>query len=184
MVPEIEISTSKKSKLGKELAKDTNASSESKEQLPFADTSTTWKRKRKSMVSKAVDDDNKPVVKGKHTDQVFTLPKQLKTVKSSESALCSDEKDLTVSTAEVPLSNEVSLPTKRSRRKMILQRTSFPKEKSSEYILKNQPNKYSTLKEKLSSCLHLLWFADGLFLNGFIVQLIIHGLPKGNSWST
>lgn len=52
VVPGIEISTSKKSKLGKELAKDTNASSESKEQLPFADTSTTWKRKRKSMVSK------------------------------------------------------------------------------------------------------------------------------------
>ncbi|TKY52226.1 ALWAYS EARLY 2 protein [Spatholobus suberectus] len=168
VVPKIEVSTSKKSKPGKESAKDTNALSESKEQLPFADT--TWKRKRKSTVSKvanakfdsypsgpfkdeAVDDENKPVVKGKHTDQVFTLSKQLKTVKSSESSLCSDQKDLTVSTAEVPLSNEVSLPTKRSRRKMILPRTSLPKEKSSEYILKSQPNKYSTLEEKLSSCL-------------------------------
>lgn len=86
------------------------------------------------------------MVKGKHTDQAFTLPKQLKTVKSSESSLCSDQKDLTVSTAEIPLLNEVSLPTKQRKRKMILQRTSLPKEKSSDYILKSQPNKYSTLK--------------------------------------
>lgn len=50
VVPEIEVSTSKKSKLGKESTKDTNVLSESKEQLPFADT--TWKRKRKSVVSK------------------------------------------------------------------------------------------------------------------------------------
>ncbi|KAH1037631.1 hypothetical protein GYH30_056798 [Glycine max] len=167
-VPEIEVSTSKKSKIGKESTKDTNVLSESKGKLPFADT--TWKKKRKSMGSKvanakldsypsgplkdeALDDDNKPVVKGKHTDQAFTLPKQLKTVKSSESSFCSDQKDLTVSTAEVPLLNEVSLPTKRSRRKMILQRTSLPKEKSSDYILKSQPNKYSTLKAKVSSCL-------------------------------
>ncbi|CAJ1976134.1 unnamed protein product [Sphenostylis stenocarpa] len=53
VVPEIEVSTSKKSKLGKELTKDTNALSESKEQLPFADA--TWKRKRKSMVSKVAN---------------------------------------------------------------------------------------------------------------------------------
>ncbi|XP_028184337.1 protein ALWAYS EARLY 2-like isoform X3 [Glycine soja] len=168
VVPKIEVSTSKESKIGKEPTKDTNALSESKEKLPFADTA--WKRKRKSMGSKvasakldsypsgplkdeALDDGNKPVVKGKHTDQAFTLPKQLKTVKSSESSLCSDQKDLTVSTAEIPLLNEVSLPTKQRKRKMILQRTSLPKEKSSDYILKSQSNKYSTLKEKLSSCL-------------------------------
>ncbi|KAJ1387432.1 DIRP domain [Sesbania bispinosa] len=103
----------------------------------------------------AVDDESKPVIKGKLTDQVFTLPKQLKTVKSSESSLCSDQKDLTVSTAEVPLLSEVSLPTiQRSRRKRIIQRTSMPKEKSSENILKSQPNKYSiTLRGKLSSFL-------------------------------
>ncbi|KAK7344238.1 hypothetical protein VNO77_13618 [Canavalia gladiata] len=167
VAPEIELSTSKKSKLGKESAKEANALFESKEQLPFADTA--WKRKRKPTVSKVanaklvsylsgplknetVDDENKPVIKGKNIDQVFTLPKQLKTVRSSESSLCSsDQKDLTVSTAEVRLLNEVSLPTKRNRRKMILQRTSMPKETSSESILKNQPNKYSTLKGKLSS---------------------------------
>lgn len=49
-VPEIEVSTSKKSKIGKESTKDTNVLSESKGKLPFADT--TWKKKRKSMGSK------------------------------------------------------------------------------------------------------------------------------------
>nr|KYP74331.1 Lin-9 isogeny [Cajanus cajan] len=172
VVPEIEVSTSKKSKLGKELTKTTNALSESKEQLPFADT--ILKRKRKSMGSKvasakldsypsgplkdgALDDENKLVVKGKHTDQVLPLPKQLKIVKSSESSVCSEQKDLTVSAAEVPLLNEVSIPTKRSRRKIILQRTSLPKEKSSDYILKTLYLKYNNvlynLQEKLSSCL-------------------------------
>lgn len=50
VVPKIEVSTSKESKIGKEPTKDTNALSESKEKLPFADTA--WKRKRKSMGSK------------------------------------------------------------------------------------------------------------------------------------
>jgi len=49
-VPGPDTSTSKKSKL-KDIAIDTNALSESKEQLPFADK--TWKRKPKSTVSKA-----------------------------------------------------------------------------------------------------------------------------------
>lgn len=49
-VPGADTSTSKKSKLGKDIANDTNILSESKEQLPFADR--TWKRKQKSMVSK------------------------------------------------------------------------------------------------------------------------------------
>jgi len=91
------------------------------------------------------------VAKGKHGDQVFILPKQLKTVKSSESSLFSDQKDLTASMAETPLLNEVSLPTKRSRRKMNLPRTSFAKEKSSDYILKSQPNKHSAVKVHIFS---------------------------------
>ena len=51
-VPGVEVSTSKKSKLGRETVNDsdTNALFESKEQLPSTDK--TWKRKRKSMVSK------------------------------------------------------------------------------------------------------------------------------------
>lgn len=67
------------------------------------------------------------MIEGKHTDHVFTLPKQLK------------------SPAEVPL-REVSIPTKQSRRKMVFKRTSVPKKKSSENILKSPRDKYSTLK--------------------------------------
>lgn len=50
VVPGIEASTSKKSKFGKESANDTNALSESKDQLLFA--AKAWKRKQKSVVSK------------------------------------------------------------------------------------------------------------------------------------
>lgn len=50
VVPGVEASSSRKSKLGKELAPDANALSESKEQLPFADR--TLKRKQKSVDSK------------------------------------------------------------------------------------------------------------------------------------
>lgn len=46
----VEASTTKKSKLGKDSANDTNALSESKEQVPFADRK--WKRKQKSPISK------------------------------------------------------------------------------------------------------------------------------------
>ncbi|KAI4349974.1 hypothetical protein L6164_010507 [Bauhinia variegata] len=171
-----EVSTSRKSKLGKELTNDANTLSESKEHLS---ANRTWKRKRKPTVSRishakldsfpidplnneAVVEDNKPVMKGKHTGQAFTLPKQLKSVRSSESSLGSDQKDQTVSTGEVSLVGEVCLPTKqRRRRKMSLQRIFIPKEKSSENILKSRSNKYSTplqdralcLKEKLCGCL-------------------------------
>ncbi|XP_028770851.1 protein ALWAYS EARLY 2 [Neltuma alba] len=158
-VPGVDASTMRKSKLGRELENETNASAESKELIT---PDKTWKRKRKSVVSKAVsDEENKPMVKGKQSGQVFALPKQLKPVRSSESSLCSDPKDLTVSTAEIPLASEVSLPNKKSRRKMTLQKTFNMKEKSSENILKKQPSKYSSnlqdrapyLKEKLSGCL-------------------------------
>lgn len=85
------------------------------------------------------------MIKGKYTDQVFTSPKQSKMIKPSVNSLGGDQKDLAVSTAEVPLLSEVSSPTKqRSRRKMIFQRPSMPKEKSSENVLKGQPNKYFT----------------------------------------
>ncbi|XP_057425539.1 protein ALWAYS EARLY 2-like isoform X2 [Lotus japonicus] len=146
----VEASTTKKSKLGKDSANDTNAISESKEQVPFADRK--WKRKQKSPISKAVEGENKPVIKRKQNVQVFALPKQLKTVKSPENSLCSDQKDLEVSTEEIPLLNEVGL-SKQRRLKMSLQRTLRPKEKSSENILKSQRNKHSTQKEKLSNCL-------------------------------
>lgn len=50
VVPGVEASTSKESKLGKESANDSNTLSESKEQLLFADRK--WKRKQKTVVSK------------------------------------------------------------------------------------------------------------------------------------
>ncbi|XP_016205527.1 protein ALWAYS EARLY 2 isoform X1 [Arachis ipaensis] len=171
----VELSSSRKSKVGRTTIndKESKALFESKELLPTDDK--TWKRKRKPMVPKlanakhdsdpndplndeAVDEEDKPLIKGKHTGQTSTPAKQ-KSVRSSESSLCADQKDLIVSTAEVQL---VSLPTKRiSKRKMSLPRTFIPKEKSSENKLKGQPNKYSSppqdkasiLKEKLSSCL-------------------------------
>ncbi|KAE9598128.1 putative transcription factor MYB/SANT family [Lupinus albus] len=156
-VPGVEVSTSKKSKLGKE--------SENDMQLPSADR--TCKRKVKSMVSKAGDEENKPVIKGKRTDQTFTVAKQLKSIRSTESPVCSDPKDLAVSTAEVPVASEVILSTKKkSRRKASLPRAFMTKEKCSENILTSQPNNYSTpiqdkalfLKEKLSSCLSSYMF--------------------------
>lgn len=85
------------------------------------------------------------MIKGRQTGQVFALPKQLKSVRSSESSLCSDPKDLIVSTAEALPANQANLPNKqRSRRKLGLQRTLMAKEKSSENILKSQPSKYSS----------------------------------------
>ncbi|KAJ1377648.1 SANT/Myb domain [Sesbania bispinosa] len=186
VVPGVEASASKKSKLGKESGIDTDALSESKEKLPLVDR--TWKRKQKSMISKilrtdemtsvmmfdrdqfimAVDDESKPVIKGKHTDQVFTLPKQLKTVKSSESSLCSDQKDLTASTTEVPLLSEVSLPTNQgSRRERIIQRTSMPKEKSSENILKSQPN----------NAIDYPWFAKREFME-YLNHVGLGNIPR------
>ncbi|XP_019440561.1 PREDICTED: protein ALWAYS EARLY 2 isoform X1 [Lupinus angustifolius] len=173
-VPGVEVSTSKKSKLGKE--------SENDMQLPSADR--TCKKKGKSMVSKVAnakpdsyptghlnnedgDEENKPMIKGKCTDQTFTKAKQLKSVRSTESPLCSDPKDLAASAAEVPLASEGILPTKKkSRRKASLPRAFMAKEKCSENILTSQPINYSTpiqdkalfLKEKLSSCLSSYMF--------------------------
>ncbi|CAL0316565.1 unnamed protein product [Lupinus luteus] len=162
VVSGIEVSTPTKSKLGKESANDTKALYESKEQ--FSPVDRTWKRKRNYVVSKVASTKLNPypndplksedVDEEKNTGQVFTQPRQ-NTVRSPESSLNSDQKDLKVSTAETPLLSEVSLPIKGRRRwKMIPQRTFIPKEKRSEnIILKTQHNMYSTLKDKLSSCM-------------------------------
>ncbi|KAJ7977966.1 Protein ALWAYS EARLY 3 [Quillaja saponaria] len=157
----IESATSRKSKLGTESEADDNAVSEAKDQL--ASTDKTWKRKRKSFMSKAiVEEEIKPVIKGKRAGQSSTLSKQLKSVRSTESTLSRDQKDLSLTIAQVPLASEVSLLTTRSRRKRNLQKTFASREmKSSENVLKHQPKKYFTslqnrafhLKEKLSGCL-------------------------------
>ncbi|XP_059437111.1 protein ALWAYS EARLY 2-like isoform X2 [Corylus avellana] len=183
----VDDTTSKKSKLGRDSAVDVNVTFETKEQLRPADK--TWKRKRKPMVSKISNDksridfhlnevseplltavlaeeESKQVIKGKCMAQSFPFPRQWKSARSSESFLDSGhrraETDLAVSTAQVPATSEVSLPTKRrSRRKMSLPRSSISKEmKSYDNILKNR-HKYSAslqdralhLKEKLSCCI-------------------------------
>ncbi|KAL6278601.1 hypothetical protein ACE6H2_022202 [Prunus campanulata] len=198
----VEGTNSKKSKLGREPAFDTTAVSESEQQLQS--TTKTWKRKRKSSVSKISnadapidsnlneplkaeafgEEENKPVTKGKRTNQSSTPSKQWKSTRSLEGSLNSDYRrtgtDLTVMTAQAPTSNHVNLPTKRiSRRKMYIPRTLHPKGKSSEKKLKNQLNIRSSsvqdralyLKEKTSCCLssHLVrrwctfeWFYSAL----------------------
>lgn len=76
------------------------------------------------------------MIVGEQTDLNFTLAKQLKSARSSEGYLSSDQKDLRGSTVEIPLVSEANLSTKqRNRHKMSLQRTFMPKEKSSENIL-------------------------------------------------
>ncbi|KAH0994839.1 hypothetical protein GBA52_018703 [Prunus armeniaca] len=178
----VEGTNSKKSKLGREPAFDTTAVSESEQQLQS--TTKTWKRKRKSSVSKISnadapidsnineplkieafgEEENKPVTKGKRTNQSSTPSKQWKSNRSLEGSLNSDYRrtgtDLTVTNAQAPTSNHVNLPTKRrSRRKMYIPRTLHPKEKSSEKKLKNQLNIRSSsthdraLYLKVISCL-------------------------------
>ncbi|KAK7284354.1 hypothetical protein RJT34_19099 [Clitoria ternatea] len=113
-------------------------------------------------LNNVVDEKNKPVIKGKHANQLFTPAKQLNSVGSSESLLCNDQKDLRASTVEIPHVCEVSSSTKqRSRGKTIIRKPLTPKQKSSENMLRSKTNKCSTpslnresfLKEKLSGCL-------------------------------
>ncbi|KAM0992063.1 hypothetical protein ACFX2I_010327 [Malus domestica] len=196
----VEGTNSKKSKVGRDPAIDINTVSESEQQSQS--TTKILKRKRKSLVPKISnadahmdmnepsktegfgEEENKPVTKGKRTGQVSTPSKQWKSAKSLEGSLNSDHRrtltDLTGSTAQVPTSSQVNLPTKRtSRRKMYIPRTLHPKENSCEKKLKNQLNTRSNsvqdrslhLKEKISCCLssHLLrrwctfeWFYSAL----------------------
>ncbi|KAI5424399.1 hypothetical protein KIW84_030548 [Lathyrus oleraceus] len=129
---------------------------ESKEKI--LSTDKTRKRKGKSTVSKAIDEENNPVIMEKHIDQNFSLAKQLKLARSLESSLPGDQKYLRVSTSDIPLVSEVNLASKqRSRRKRGFLRTFMP----SETILKWQPKMCLTsvqdkaifVKDKLSNCL-------------------------------
>ncbi|KAM1051853.1 protein ALWAYS EARLY 2-like isoform X1 [Malus sylvestris] len=198
----VEGTNSKKSKLGRDPAVDMNTVSESEQQL--LSTTKILKRKRKSSIPKISnadahmdsdmnessktegcgEEENKPVTKGKRTNQISTPSKQWKSARSLEGSLNSDHRrtvtDLTGSTAQAPTSSQVNLPTKRtSRRKMYIPRTLHPKEKSCEKKLKNQlitrsnsvPDRALHLKEKISCCLssHLVhrwctfeWFYSAL----------------------
>jgi hypothetical protein len=101
------------------------------------------------------------VVKGKHSAQISSPSKQLKSLKLPDGSFSGDQKtisnDLATSTEQVPVASQVILPTRKtSRRKMDLKRTMIPKVN----VLKNQISKYSIslqdeathLKVKSSMC--------------------------------
>ncbi|XP_024026911.1 protein ALWAYS EARLY 2 [Morus notabilis] len=177
----VEGTSSKKSKLGRDSKVDINTIS-TLEQQPRSDAKA-WKRKRKSLVPKVssaeahldsraseavktevtCEEESKPVIKGKRSSQSSTPSKQWKSVRSSaEGSLNSDyirtgtRTDPLVSSIQVPTASKVNLPIKqKSRRKMYIPQTFFPKEiKFSEHRVKGKVNKHSTsTKEKLSCCL-------------------------------
>uniref|UniRef100_A0A5B6ZU57 SANT domain-containing protein n=1 Tax=Davidia involucrata TaxID=16924 RepID=A0A5B6ZU57_DAVIN len=154
----VEASTSRKCKLGRDSAFDVNALSGGEQ--PPQSSNKGWKRKQKSSTLKAFAEvEEKPVIKGKRTGQIFAPSKQGKSIRPAECSSNSDQKragtDSAASTAQVPTTSLVNLPTKqRSRRKMDPKRILIQKEmKSGEIISKDQPNKYSTSlqdREKLS----------------------------------
>lgn len=176
----VEGTSSKKSKLGRDSTVDMNIAS-TMEQQPRCDTKT-WKRKRKFLGQKMssaeahleshpsevvktevnIDEENKPVIKGKRSSQISTPSKQWKSIRSAEGSLSNGYKRTgtitgpVVSNVQVPAASKVNLPIKqRSRRKMYIPQAFFPKEiKFSEKIVKGKVNKHSiSTKEKLSCCL-------------------------------
>ncbi|XP_057998700.1 protein ALWAYS EARLY 2 isoform X2 [Hevea brasiliensis] len=177
---------SRKSKLGRNTA--TKPVSKPKQGLQSINNNiNALKRKRHSLVSKVSNAEapinlhlSKPLeaepvdeeeiisaLKGKRTCLVSAVSKQSKATGLSAGSVSGDQKssasDVAISTAQVPVASQVTLPTSKiSRRKMSLKQSFIHKEgHSSENILKNQANRYSIslqdtapfLKGKFSSCL-------------------------------
>ncbi|XP_038714751.1 protein ALWAYS EARLY 2-like isoform X2 [Tripterygium wilfordii] len=175
-----EATTSRKSKLGKNLAFDAKAVCGTKVSPQVA--SNKLKRKRNSLVSKISDveahidshlrvpletevlaeEENIIKMNGRRSDQISSPLKQWQSVgapgdSSTDSYGTTLQVDLEVSTTQVSSSSQVSSLSKRSRRKMDLKKAFFPKEmKTSDNTLKFQDNilKFMLkLQEKLCSCL-------------------------------
>ncbi|KAA8536869.1 hypothetical protein F0562_029347 [Nyssa sinensis] len=153
----VEASTSGKCKLGRDCAVDVDALSQGEQYTQSSNKA--WKRKQKSSLLKAFAEvEEKPVIKGKRTGQIFAPSKQWKLIRPAEcSSSNSDQKragtDTAASTAQVPTTSQVNLPTKqRSRRKMDPKRMLIQKEMRSGVIIsKDRPDKYCTsLQDKLS----------------------------------
>ncbi|XP_061970278.1 protein ALWAYS EARLY 2-like isoform X4 [Populus nigra] len=156
---EVEGATSRKSKLGRYPQSSAKSVSEANKR-PQSISNDMLKRKRKALVAKVLDEEeNTSVVKGKHSAQISSPSKQLKSLKLPDGSFSGDQKtisnDLATSTEQVPVASQVILPTRKtSRRKMDLKRAMIPKVN----ILKNQISKYSIslqdgathLKDKLS----------------------------------
>ncbi|XP_057499348.1 protein ALWAYS EARLY 2-like isoform X1 [Actinidia eriantha] len=153
-----ETPTSKKSKLVKDMAANANVNSEGEQQsLPG---NKPVKRKHKSSLLKDLAEEEIFVVKNKHTGQKISPSKQRESIRPAEcSSSGSDKKkvgnDSAVSTTEVPATSHTNLSIKqRSRRKMLPGSTQIKKGiKSPGETSNDQPNKYSTLQDKLSCCL-------------------------------
>ncbi|GLT28915.1 hypothetical protein SLA2020_038170 [Shorea laevis] len=174
VINKVEDASYRKSKLRRSSTTNKNALSKMTQQPE--PTNSTWKRKRKSSISKEPNADapvdshssksmeskditeegNKYISKGKTNGRVSAQSKQWKSVRLSEASPTNgigkkSGIDLAVSTAEVPL----RLPTKHpNRRKMNLKTVLVSKEvRSSENILKNQPKKQSLLQQEKSPSL-------------------------------
>ncbi|GFY91930.1 similar to ALWAYS EARLY 2 [Actinidia rufa] len=154
-----ETPTSKKSKLVKDVAANANVNSEGEQQsLPG---NKPVKRKHKSSLLKDLAEEEEiSVVKNKRTGQKLSPSKQRESIRPAEcSSSGSDKKkvgnDSAVSTTEVPATSHTSLSIKqRSRRKMLPGSTQIKKGiKSPGETSNDQPDKYSTLQDKLSCCL-------------------------------
>ncbi|GKV18563.1 hypothetical protein SLEP1_g28925 [Rubroshorea leprosula] len=169
----VEDSPSRKSKVERYSTTNKKAASKTKQQPEL--TNNTWKRKRKSFVSKApnaeapvqsqsiksvenkdtIEEENKHIPKGKINGQVSAQSKQWKSVRVSEGSPINVGQrksgiDLGVSAAEVPV--RLLARKHQNRRKMNLKRVLISKEvKSSENILKNQPRKQSPIQQEKSS---------------------------------
>ncbi|KAL9356099.1 hypothetical protein Peur_049352 [Populus x canadensis] len=156
---EVEGATSRKSKLGRYPQSSSKSVSEANKR-PQSISNDMLKRKREALVAKVLDEEeNTSVVKGKHSAQISSPLKQLKSLKLPDGSFSGDQKtisnDLATSTEQVPVASQVILPTRKtSRRKMDLKRAMIPKVN----VLKNQISKYSIslqdgathLKDKLS----------------------------------
>ncbi|GKU97737.1 hypothetical protein SLEP1_g10838 [Rubroshorea leprosula] len=174
VINKVEDASYRKSKLRR--SSTTNKKALSKITQQPEPTNSTWKRKRKSSISKvpnadaSVDshssksmeskdktvEENKYISKGKTNFRVPAQSKQWKSVRLSEASPTNgigkkSGINLALSTAEVPL----RLPTKhQNRRKMNLKSVLVSKEvRSSENILKNQPKKQSLLQQEKSPSL-------------------------------
>ncbi|GLT50448.1 hypothetical protein SLA2020_239340 [Shorea laevis] len=169
----VEDSPSRKSKVERYSTTNKKAASKTKQQPE--PTNNTWKRKRKSFMSKApnaeapvdsqssksvenkdtIEEENKHTPKGKINGRVSAQSKQWKSVRVSEgSPINVGQKksgiDLGASAAEVPV--RLLARKHQNRRKMNLKRVLVSKEvKSSENILKNQPRKQSPIQQEKSS---------------------------------
>ncbi|GFZ02984.1 trypsin family protein with PDZ domain-containing protein [Actinidia rufa] len=153
-----ETPTSKKSKLVKDVAVNANVNSEGEQQsLPG---NKPLKIHKSSLLKDLAEEEEIFVVKGKRTGQKKSPSKQWESIRPAEcSSSGSDKKrvgnDSAVSTTGFPATSHTNLSIKQRRRCKMLPGSIQIKKgiKSPGETSIDQPNKYSTLQDKLSCCL-------------------------------